>query len=162
MAWPTDFETYADTRLFIKPGRGTDNTEAAYETFFASGADEFDLTQVGAVQGRNYNTAEIDVISQGVVRRKLGNYQMVDSEWTVLGGDDVEAYLTALAAMQDKSIASFAVVRQSGAVLYFTAQVMNLAEAGGGSNDSLVYTMSLLLQTEALAAITPVIPNAGP
>ncbi len=51
-------------------------------------------------------------------------------------------------------------MRQSGAVLYWTAQVMNLKENGGGSNDSLTYAMSLLFQTEALKSATPVVPGA--
>lgn len=163
MPFPADFETIAGSRLFIKEGRGTDNTEAAFETFFGTGeVAEFTVTQVGPVEGRQYNTSELDVVSQGLVRRKLGNYQLVDSEWAVLeGGPDAgtEAYDIALAAMQDRTICSFAVVRQSGRVLYFTAQVMNLNEAGGGSNDNLTYSMSLLFQTEALRSTTPVVPT---
>ncbi len=163
MPFPADFETLAGSRLFIKAGRPTDNTEAAFETFFAAaGTAEFTITQVGAVEGRQYNTSELDVVSQGLVRRKLGNYQLVDSEWTVLEGgpdDGTEAYDEALDAMQTRTVDSFAVVRQSGRVLYFTAQVMNLAEAGGGSNDNLTYTMSLLFQTEAIRATTPTIPT---
>lgn len=162
MPFPADFETLAGTRLFGKAGRPTDNTEAAFETFFATGAEEFSITQVGVIEGREYNTSEIDVVSQGQVRRKLGNYALPQSEWTILEeGEDgtTEAYDLARATMQDRSTASFAAVRQSGAVLYFTAQVMNLAEAGGGSNDNLTYAMTLLFQSEALKALTPVVPN---
>ena len=54
---------------------------------------------------------------------------------------------------------SFAAVRQSGAVLYWTAKVSNLSEPGGGSNDNLVYAMTLLFQSEALTASTPTIPT---
>lgn len=164
MPFPPDFETYASSRLFIKAGRPTDDTETAWETFFATGGLEFSVTQVGVVEGRQYNTSELDVVSQGLVRRKLGNYQLPDSEWGILetgpGGDaDTDAYDAARTAMQTRAIASFAVVRQSGAVLYLTAQVMNLAESGGGSNDSLTYSMSLLFQSEALKALTPDVPN---
>lgn len=165
MPFPADFETIAGTRLFIKPGRGTDNTEAAFETFMGTGAFEFTVTQVGPIEGRAYNTSELDVVSQGQVRRKLGNYQLPDSEWQVLeeGPDgEPDAYEAALEAMRDRTICSFAVVRQSGRVFYFTAQVMNLSEAGGGSNDNVTYTMPLLLQTEAFSAITPVIPDTTP
>lgn len=162
MPFPSDFETYADTRLFIKSGRPTDNTEAAFETFFATGGLEFTVTQVGPVEGRQYNTAEIDVVSEGMIRRKLGNYSLPDSEWGIVAEDDDPAYLEALEAMQDRTTCSFAEVRQSGAVRYFTAQVMNLAEPGGGSNDSLTYSMTLLLQTEALRATTPVVPGVTP
>lgn len=166
MPFPADFETYANSRLFIKAGRPTDNTEAAFETFFGTLALEFTVTAVGAVEGRAYNTSELDVVSSALVRRKKGNYQLPDSEWGVLKeGEDgtTDAYDAARTAMQatggSASIASFSVVRQSGDVLYFTAQVMNLAEGGGGSNDSITYTMSLLFQSEALLAVTPDVPN---
>jgi len=165
MPFPADFETIAGTRLFIKPGRGTDNTEAAFETFMASGAFEFEVTQVGSIEGREYNTSELDVVSQGQVREKLGNFKLPASEWGVLeqGPDgEPDAYEAALDAMRSRAICSFAAVRQSGRVLYFTAQVRNLMEAGGGSNDNLTYTMPLLLQTEAFSALTPVIPDTTP
>lgn len=162
MPFPADFETYAGSRLFIKPGRPTDDTEAAFETFFAAGAFEFTVTQVGAVQGRQSNTSELDVVSQGLVRRRVGNYQLIDSEWMVLEeGEDgsTDAYDAADDALRGRTVVSFAVVRQSGAVLYFTAQVSNLSESGGGSNDNLVYALTLLLQSEAIRAATAVIPT---
>lgn len=163
MPFPADFETYAGTRLFIKAGRPTDDTEAAFETFFAAaGVFEFSVTQVGAMEGRQSNTSELDVVSQGLVRRRVGNYQLIDSEWQVLEeGEDgtTEAFDLADTTMRTRGVASFAVVRQSGSVLYCTAQVSNLSESGGGSNDNLVYAMTLLLQSEALKAATPVIPT---
>lgn len=164
MPFPADFETIAGTRLFIKAGRPTDNTEAAFETFFGTGAAEFEVIQVGPVEGRAYNTSEIDVVSQGQVRRKLGNYQLPDSEWGILeqGPDgETDAYDVARDAMQSRAIASFAAVRQSGRVFYWTAQVMNLSESGGGSNDNVTYTMPLLLQTEALRAETATVPTVA-
>jgi hypothetical protein len=45
MPWEADFETYAGTRLFIIPLRPGDNTEAAFETAFAS-AHEITITSV--------------------------------------------------------------------------------------------------------------------
>lgn len=164
MPFPADFETIAGTRLFVKEGRPTDNTEAAFETFFGTGVSEFEVTQVGPIEGRAYNTSEIDVVSQGQVRRKLGNYQLPDSEWGVLeeGPDgETDAYDIAREAMQTRAIVSFAAVRQSGRVFYWTAQVMNLSEAGGGSNDNVTYTMPLLLQTEAIRADTPTVPTVA-
>lgn len=159
MPFPADFETYAGSRLFIAEDRPTDNTEAAFE--LKTGWEEFTVTQVGSVIGRAYNTSELDVVSQGQVRRKLGNYQLPDSEWGIVAEEDDPAYLIAEEAMRARTICSFAVVRQSGAVLYFTAQVMNLGEPGGGSNDNLTFTMPLLLQTEAFRATTPVIPTVA-
>lgn len=163
MPFPGDFETIAGSRLFMKMGKPTDDLEAPFETFFGTGdVAEFSVTQVGVVEGREYNTSEIDVVSQGQVRRKLGNYALPQSEWAVLeeGPDgDTDAYDMAREAMRTRATASFAVVRQSGRVLYFTSQVMNLAESGGGSNDNLTYAMTLLFQTEAIRAVSAVVPT---
>lgn len=165
MPFPADFETLADTRLFIKDGRPTDNTEAAFATFFGAGALEFTVTAVGVIEGRDYATSELDVVSSGQTRRKLGTYSLPSSEWGILeGGPDGEtdAYDAARAAMQDRATVSFAAVRQSGTVFYWTAQVSNLADAGGGSNDNLTYAMTLLFQTEALKAASAVVPTVAP
>lgn len=166
MPFPADFETYAGTRLFIKAGRPTDNTEAAFETFFGADSLEFTVTQVGSIQGRESNTTELDVVSQALVRQGVGNYKLPTSEWQILeeGPDgDTDAYDAAEDALtaSNKPVVSFAAVRQSGAVLYWTAKVSNLSEPGGGSNDNLVFALTLLFQTEAIRALTPVIPTVG-
>jgi hypothetical protein len=163
MPFPADFETIAGTRLFMRTGRPADNTETAFETYFANAAvKEATVAQVGVIEGREYNTSELDVVSQGLVRTKLGNYKLPTSEWVILDDGEDGFYETARATMQDRSIASFAAVRQSGAVLYWTAQVMNMTESGGGSNDNLTYSTSLLFQTEAIKSATPVVPDNTP
>lgn len=160
MPFPADFETIAGTRLWIVTGRPTDNTEAAFDTLFTTGSKEFTVTQVGMIEGREYNTSEIDVVSASQIRRKKGNYSLPQSEWQVLNdGATGGAYSIAKTASQSTAIYSFCVIRQSGQQLYFTAQVMNLTENGTGSNDSLTYTMTLLFQSEALIAATPVVPG---
>jgi hypothetical protein len=159
MSFPADFETLAGTRLWIATGRPTDNTEAAFDTLFATGAKEFTVTKVGTIEGREYNTSEIDVVSQSQVRTKKGNYKLPTSEWEILNDGAGGSYDLARTAMQSSSIYSFCAIRQSGAQLYFTAQVMNLKENGGGSNDSITYALSLLFQTEAIKATTPVTPG---
>lgn len=168
MPFPGDFETYAGTRLFAKLGLPTDDTEAAFETFFAaSGVAEATVTQVGAIKGRESNTTELDVVSQGLVRQGVGNYKLPTSEWMVLeeGPDgDTDFYDIVDDALRapSKPRVSFAAVRQSGAVLYWTAKVSNLSEPGGGSNDNLVYALTMLFQSEALQALTPAIPTVAP
>lgn len=159
MPFPADFETFAGTRLWIQIGRPTDNTEAAFDTLFTTGAKEFTITKVGAIEGREYNTSEIDVVSQSQVRTKKGNYKVPTSEWAILDDEAGGSYTLARTAMQSTSIYSFCALRQSGAQFYFTAQVTNLKENGGGSNDKLEYAMTLLFQTEAIKAVTPVVPG---
>lgn len=165
MPFPADFETYAGTRLFVKAGRATDNTEAAFETFFAAaGTYEATVTQVGPIQGRDSNTTELDVVNQGLVRQGIGNYKLPTSEWGILeegpdGGTEFFDTVDEALRSPTKPVVSFAAVRQSGAVLYWTAKVSNLSEPGGGSNDNLTYMLNMLFQTEAIRALTPTIPT---
>ena len=159
MTFPADFETIAGTRLWIATGRPTDNTEAAFDTLFTTGSKEFTVTKVGAIEGREYNTSELDVVSQAQVRTKKGNYKLPTSEWEVLQDGLTGSYALARTASQSSAIYSFCAIRQSGTQFYWTAQVSGLKEAGGGSNDNLVYAMSLLFQTEAILAATPVTPG---
>lgn len=159
MSFPADFETIAGTRLWIATGRPTDNTEAAFDTLFATGAKEFTVTKVGIIEGREYNNSEIDVVSSSLVRTKKGNYKLPVSEWEILNDGTGGSYDLARTAMQSTSIYSFCAIRQSGAQFYWTAQVSNLKDNGGGSNDAIVYALSLLFQTEAIKAATPVVPG---
>jgi hypothetical protein len=165
MPFAGDFETFAGTRLFGKLGLPTDDTEAAFETFFAAaGVAEATVTKVGTIKGRESNTTELDVVSQGLVRQGVGNYKLPTSEWEILeeGPDGTAEFFDLVDdALRDptKPRVSFAAVRQSGAVLYWTAKPSNLSEPGGGSNDNLVYAMTLLFQSEAITAVTPVIPT---
>lgn len=167
MPFPADFETYAGTRLFAKLARPTDNTEAAFETFFGAGAAEATVTQVGSIKGRESNITELDVVSQGLVRQGVGNYKLPTSEWMILeegpdGDTDFFDIVDGALTATNKPVVSFAAVRQSGDVLYWTAKVSNLTEPGGGSNDNLTYALTLLFQTEAIQSVTAVIPTVTP
>lgn len=159
MPFPADFETIANTRMWIMTGRPTDNTEAAFDTLFATDSKEFTVTKVGMIEGREFNNSEVDVVSQSLIRTKKGNYKLPVSEWEILKDGATGSYSMAKAASQSYSIYSFCVIRQSGDQFYFTAQVSNLKENGSGSNDALTYAMTLLLQTEAILATTPVVPG---
>jgi hypothetical protein len=154
MPFAADFETYAGTRLFAKLGLPTDDTEAAFETFFAAtGAAEATVIQVGSIKGRESNITELDVVSQGLVRQGVGNYKLPTSEWMILeeGPDGGTEFF---------DIVDGALIASTK--LYWTAKVSNLTEPGGGSNDNLTYALTLLFQSEAISSVTPVIPDTTP
>lgn len=157
MAFDPDFETIAGTKLFIAAGRPTDDTLAAYETLFAAatGGDEFELTNVGGVEGRAYDTATLTTVSKGRNRQKPGTYTFPAADFGIQWLPESDAHQTAQTAMRDRAICSFRLERQSGIAIYFTGYVSNLSEGGGGPNDALAGTLSIMRDSETIADLTP-------
>jgi hypothetical protein len=158
MPWEADFETYAGTRLFIIPLRPGDNTEAAFETAFAS-AHEITITSVPNYRGREYSTATLSVVSNAHDKTKKGSYSLPTMDWGVQWLPDQAGQIDAAALLGSYDIAGFAVVDQNEGVSYFSAQVSNFTENGGSSNDARSGTLTLLRQSDTIDAITPVVPT---
>lgn len=154
-----DFETYAGTRLVAKTGRPTANTEAAWETYFATGGEEITITSVGITSGREYSTSSVSVVSSGRNREKLGEFTYGQSEFPVLWLKDQPGQVLAREANESREILSFAEVSALGEVTYFTAQVMTFQPSGGGNNDARTGTMTLLRQSDSVVSETPVVPD---
>lgn len=157
MAFEPDFETVAGSRLLIAAGKPTDDTEAAYETLFtaATGGDEFELTNLGQIEGRSSNTATLTVLSRGRNREKPGTYTYPQAEFGIQWLPESDAHETAETALRTKAICSFKVVRQSGVTLYFIGYVLNLADSGGGPDDALTGTLTILRDSETIRAVSP-------
>lgn len=158
MPWDEDFETYAGTRLFIIPQRPSDDTETAWEAAMAN-AHEITITSVPNYRGREYSTATLSVVSNGRDRQKKGTHTLPTMDWGIQWLPEQAGQIDAQAALLDYSIPGFAVVDQNEGVSYFSAQVANLTESGGGGNDARAGTLTLLRQSDTLNAATPVVPT---
>lgn len=154
-----DFETYAGTRLFAKLGRPTANTEAAWETFFGSGAEEITITSAGIPSGRSYSMSSVSVVSSGRNREKLGEFTYGSADYPVLWLKDQPGQILARTANETREILSFADVSAMGEVTYLTAQVSVFQPSGGGNNDARTGTMTLVRQSDSVVAETPVVPT---
>lgn len=150
MAFESDFDVIAGTRLFIAAGKPTEDTVAAYETLFAAatGGDEFELTNVGSIEGRNSEIASVTVISRSRTRQKPGTYTFPQGDFSILWLPQSDAHQTAEAAMRDRSYCSFRLERPSGVVQYWIGYVLSLSDAGGGANDAVTGTLSILRDSE--------------
>lgn len=152
-------ETYANSRLFIKAGRPADNTEADWETFFATGAKEITINSVPSFGGREYATSSVSVVSTGRNREAKGEFTYPSSEFAVLWLPDQAGQIEALAASESYGQWSLALVGQLDDVRYATGQVATFMETGGGNNDTRVGTMNFLRQSDVVYAVTPVVPT---
>lgn len=157
MAWEPDFETYANTRLFMCAARPTDNTEALWEA--VTGWHEITVTSVPNIHGRTYSSATLSVVSSAHDRMKKGSYTLDNSEWGIQWLPAQQGQILAATAGLDYSIPGFAVVYQGGEVAYFSAQVSALVEDGGTSNTARTGKLTLMRQSDTLDAVTPVVPT---
>jgi hypothetical protein len=157
MAWEDDFQTYAGTRLWITDARPTDNTETLWEAITTW--HEITITSVPNIQGRNYNTSTLSVVSAAHDREKKGSYTLGSIDFGVQWLPTQKGQIHATTLSTTNSIAGFALVYQDGSVSYFSAQVMNFVETGGGSNDARAGTLTLLRQSDTLNATTPTAPT---
>lgn len=157
MPWEADFETYAGTRLFIIPLRPNDNTEEAFEA--ATGWHEITITSVPNYRGREYSEATLSVVSNAHDKVKKGTYRLPTMDWGVQWLPDQAGQQDAAALLGSYDIAGFAVVDQNEGVSYFSAQVANFTESGGGGNDARAGTLTLLRQSDTIDAATPVVPT---
>lgn len=159
MAFDPDFETIAGTGLRIIAGRPADDTAASFATLFATtgagAAAEFELTSVGGVEGRSYDTASLTVVSKSRTRQKPGTYTYPQADFEIVWLPESDAQVMAEGAMIDKAIMSFELERQSGQLVYFTGYVLNLSEGGGGANDALTGTLSILRDSEVRKPVAP-------
>lgn len=156
MAFDPDFETIAGTQLRIIAGRPADDTVAAYTTLFAADAgDAFELTTVGGVEGKDFAEATIDTVSSGRTRVKPGTFRYPAADFGIVWLPESDAHQTAETALNTRAICSFELERQSGQLVYFTGFIRNLSEGGGGPNDALVGTLSILRDSEVRKPVTP-------
>lgn len=157
MAFESDFEVIAGTRLFITAGKPTEDTLAAYETLFtaATGGDEFELTNVGSIDGRNSDIATLSVVSSARTRQKPGTYTYPQGDFTIVWLPQSDAHQTADTAMRNRSYCSFRLERSGGVAVYWIGYVLTLSDAGGGPNDALTGTLSILRDSETITDLTP-------
>lgn len=154
MAFDPDFQTIANTKLYIVAARPVTDDAAAW------GALTFvqlqGITSVPSVLGREYNNATLATVDNPRNREKKASYTFPPQEWGFQWTPEDAGQVIALAASKDYTIPGFKVVRQNGDILYFSAQVSTFMDTGGSSDDALVGTMTLLKQSEAI--IVPVTP----
>jgi hypothetical protein len=101
----------------------------------------------------------VSIVSTGRDAEKKGTYTFGTSEFGVLWLPEQAGQIIARERSLDYVIAGFCVVSQGGDVKYFSGQVSTFTEAGGSGNDARVGTLTILRQSEALLAATPVVPT---
>ena len=141
-------QTVANSALFI--------SAAAPLTFDAAGFAALawtkigEITDMGTVTGREYNTSTHAPIDTAQQTEKKASYKLGSSEFKCGWDDDDAGQILADAASRDYTSPSFKVVKQDGAIRYFTAQVSKFVEENGTVDNNVTGSLTLLRQTDTV------------
>lgn len=143
-----DFDTVANTKLYVAVAAPATYDAAGYLalTWVEVGL----ITSFGSVTGREYNTATLETVSDAQVREKKGNYKLPPVEMECAWAETDAGQIIIAAAANDYTIPSFKVVKQSGGIRYFPAQVSKFIENLGTSNDAIKGAFTLLRQRNTI------------
>tara|TARA_B110000971_G_C19916928_1_gene457250 strand:+ start:251 stop:703 length:453 start_codon:yes stop_codon:yes gene_type:complete len=131
-------------------------------TFDAAGYDALtwapvgEMTDIGAIKGRAYNTSTHAPIGNPQQILKKASYTLPNGEFTV-GWDEADAgqVLIETAANAASATYAFKLAKQDGAIRYFTAQVMQFVENLGTVDNVVQGQFTLLRQTDTISVAIP-------
>lgn len=116
-----------------------------------------EMTDIGAVKGRAYNTSTHAPIGNPMQTSKKASYTLPNGEFTV-GWDDEDAGQVLIEAAANSANATYAfkLEKQDGGIRYFTAQVMQFVENLGTVDNVVQGQFTLLRQTDTITG-TPAV-----
>lgn len=144
-------ETVANSAIYVSAALPADTTSAA--DFAALAWTKVgEVTDMGSVVGREYNTSTHSPIDSAQVIEKKGSYRLPQAEFSC-AWDDADAGQDIIeTGSKNNNSYSFKVVKQSGAIRYFTAQVSKFVENMGTVDNVVTGAFSLLRQTDTVKA----------
>ncbi|NML61833.1 hypothetical protein HHL21_12255 [Massilia sp. RP-1-19] len=144
------YETVANTAVSISASLPGSQTAGAFAALPWTPVGE--LTDIGSVLGREYNTATHAPVGSAQQTEKKASYKLPNADFTC-GWDEADAgQIIINAAANSNAIYSFKMVKQSGAIRYFTAQVMKMVENNGTVDNVVQGAFTLLRQTDTIKA----------
>ena len=111
-----------------------------------------EITDIGNVLGREYNTSSHSPIGSAQQVEKKASYKLGQADFTCgwLEPDAGQALL--LTASSSNNIYGFKITKQDGTIRYFNAQVMKFVENMGTVDNIVQGQFSLLRQTDTITA----------
>ena len=144
-------ETVSTAKLYISAALPATNNAAGFAALTWTEIGE--LTDIGSVKGRSYNTSTHAPISSAQQIEKKGSYKLGKADMVVgWDGSDAGQVLVETAANSNTAIYSFKLLKQGGGIRYFTAQVMEFVENFGTVDNIVQGKFSLLRQTDTISA----------
>lgn len=144
------FETVASATLYISASLPGSQTAGAFGGLPWTKIGE--ITDMPSVLGREYNTVSHSPVDSAQVTNKKGSYSLPNADF-VCAWDEADAgQIMVSAASTSNNIYSFKLVKQGGAIRYFTAQVSKFIENFGTVDNVVQGACTLLRQTDTIKA----------
>ena len=144
------FTTVAGSTLFVCASQPATNTVADCTALTWTKVGE--LTDLGSVKGREYNTSTHAPIDSSQQIEKKASYKLPNADFTVAWDDNDAGQIIIEAGSKTNDIYSFKLVKQDGKIRYFTAQVLKFVENHGTVDNVVQGMFTLLRQTDSLSA----------
>jgi hypothetical protein len=140
--------TVAESSLWVSVALPATYTESGYDALTWTKIGE--ITNVGSVLGREYNTSTHAPVDSAQQIEKKGSFKLGSAEF-MMGWDEEDAgQIIVDAASRSYSVLSFKLEKQDGALRYFTAQVSKFVENNGAVDDNVQGALTLLRQTDTI------------
>lgn len=144
------FETVAGTTFFISAAAPASQTAGAFGALGWTAVGE--LTDIGTVLGREYNTATHAPVGSAQQTEKKASYKLGQAEFQCAWDEADPGQILMNTAADSNAVYSFKMVKQGGAIRYFTAQVMKFVENNGTVDNVVQGAFTLLRQTNTIKA----------
>lgn len=144
------FQTVAQTAVSISASLPGSQTAGAFAALAWTVIGE--ITDVGSVVGRAYNTATHAPVASAQQIEKKASYKLETPDFTCAWDETDAGQVMLNTAANSNAIYSFKMVKQNGEIRYFTAQVAKFVENHGTVDNVVQGMFSLLRQTDTIRA----------
>ncbi len=140
--------TVAETALYISAAAPATYDAAGYAALNWVKVGE--ITDVGTVTGREYNTSTHAPVDSAQQIEKKASYKLGSAEFKCGWDEEDAGQIMIEAASKNYSVPSFKLVKQDGAIRYFTAQVSKFTEDNGTVDNVVNGSITLLRQRDTI------------
>lgn len=144
------FSTVAGSKLYVCAAEPATNTVGDFAALAWTKVGE--LTDLGSVKGRQYNTSTHAPLESSQQIQKKASYTLPNADFTVAWDESDGGQIIIEAGSKTNDILSFKVEKQDGSLRYFTAQIMTFVENHGTVDNVVQGMFTLLRQTDSLSA----------
>ncbi|ATQ74856.1 hypothetical protein CR152_10220 [Massilia violaceinigra] len=109
-----------------------------------------EITNMGSVTGRAYNNSTHAPVDTAQQIQKKASYTLGESEFMMGWDEEDEGQIIVDNASRTYDILSFKLIKQDGALRYFTAQVSTFVENNGAVDDIVQGSLTLLRQKDTI------------
>jgi hypothetical protein len=140
--------TVAGSKIFVSAALPATMDSAGYAALIWAEVGE--LTDIGSVLGRAYNTATHAPIGSQQQTQKKASFTLSNAEF-MCGWDEEDAgQIIINTGASSYDIYAFKLLKQDGTIRYFTAQVMQYVENNGTVDNIVQGAFTLLRQTDSI------------